>query len=116
MSDDFKNQTFKTSIGSKALVQREEQASEIAEKGSQILRSLGADLFQLEVSTGCIWVGSAAFHIYTSPALGFIQTVSQVKTLDDTPEVVAAKSLAEFSAALKAYYGRRTSKLRSGHY
>jgi len=115
MSKKYEEQKFKTDIGINALVQREDVPSEVSEKANQILRSLGRDLLQLEIPN-CKWIGSAALHIYTAPTLGFIQTITQAHTLDDCPEIVAAKSIAEFNAAVKAYYGQRSSKLRSGHY
>lgn len=117
MSDDFKKQIFKTEYGSKAIVQRENVLGEPSQMGGKIIRQLGGEYFAEAIAAeGCTYSGSCAVHIYLAPMTRQMQFVIQETTLDQTPADVANAAIRELEAAVKQYYGMKSSKLRSGVY
>ncbi len=110
-------QTFKTELGSKAIVQREDVPGDAAELGGVILRKLGGELFAEQIaSAGFEYSGSFACHIFVAPLTRTMQFITQETTLDNTPQDVANAAFRDCEAAVKKYYGMKSSKMRSGAY
>jgi hypothetical protein len=116
--NDHKKQTFKTQMGIDATVQRLEAKPEIASKPNRMLIDLGLSLqdedkFQLK---GYTYRGSAAVHIYTHDLLNQLDFISQTNPLDvyKCPQDIASRAFNDLLNSMKALYGHRRAKLRSG--
>lgn len=113
MSDinDFMTKKFNTDVGVQATVQRETAQNEQATKANKQLRELGAKLNPIP---GLKYAGSAAVHAYYSEILGQIFFISQTDTLQDCPELIAAKSFEDLRGSMMEFYSRKRQVKRSG--
>lgn len=109
---------FRDSIGQKATVNREQVDAETAAQPNRLLVNLGLAIQQepkhrLETYR---YLGSAAVHIYAHDLLGQLDIVSQANplVLYRCPEDLASKAMEDLIREMKAAYGRRHTKLRSG--
>ena len=113
-----KQKIFRDSIGQKATVQRETVGLEQASAPNRLLCDLGLKLqeepkFKLQTYK---YLGSAAVHIYLNETFKQLDFVSQANplVLYRCPEFIAAKAVDDLIREMKAAYGRRHGKLRSG--
>lgn len=113
-----KQKIFRDAIGQKATVQRETVGVEQAAIPNRMLCDLGLKIqenpkFKLETYT---YLGSAAVHIYYNETMKQLDFVNQANplVLYRCPEDVAAKALDDLIREVKAAFGRRHGKLRSG--
>lgn len=113
-----KDKIFLDSIGQKATVQRETVGIEQAATPNRMLCDLGLKIqdepkFQLKSYK---YMGSAAVHIYYNETLGQLDFVSQANplVLYRCPEPLAAKAIEDLIREMKAAYGKRHGRLRSG--
>lgn len=113
-----KDKIFLDSIGQKATVQRETVGLEQAAGPNRMLCDLGLKIqqepkFQLKTYK---YLGSAAVHIYYNELLGQLDFVSQANplVLYRCPEALAAKAIEDLIREMKAAYGKRHGRLRSG--
>jgi hypothetical protein len=113
-----KDKIFLDSIGQKATVQRETVGLEQAAGPNRMLCDLGLKIqqepkFQLNTYK---YLGSAAVHIYYNELLGQLDFVSQANplVLYRCPESLAAKAIEDLIREMKAAYGKRHGRLRSG--
>jgi hypothetical protein len=109
---------FRDSIGQKATVQREQMGAETAAKPNRALADLGLS-FQADPKNklgAYRYLGSAAVHIYVHEVLGQIDFVSQAQPLllYRCPENLAAKAFDDLLREMKAAYGKKHGRLRSG--
>lgn len=118
--EDITNQQriFRDAVGQKATVRRETASAEAAAPANRALADLGLMLqkepkLRLERYR---YLGSAAVHIYANDTLGLLDLVSQAQplVLYRCPEDVAAKAIEDLIREMKAAYGRKHGKLRSG--
>ncbi len=108
-------QTFNTQVGVKATVQRTTVPAEAASAPNKHLAELGIACHPVP-HTETRYMGSAAVHIYWHDGLQQIYFVSQVQPLDlyRCPEPLASKAFDDLLGTMKAMYGHRRGKLRSG--
>ena len=109
-----KEQTFRTQIGQKATVSREQVSNEQVTKANAQLDELGTSLNP--VPTSLKYMGSAAVHIYWNETFEQVFFISQVAPLEHNkcPEILAAKSFDDLVGTMKELYGKKRSLLRSG--
>lgn len=108
---DFIKKKFKTDIGQHAKVERFEKMDVDSTRWNSELRRIGEGLKWYE---DLRYEGSAAVHIYTSPALGQMFFISQASSLGQTSEPAAAAALSDLGNVCKNWFGNRTQRLRSG--
>lgn len=110
---DHKKQTFETQIGQKATVHREDIAREEYVQANRELEAIGK---KLDPTTNKVltYHGSMAVHIYESKTLGQLFLMTQLESLKDCPEVLAAKACTELRNQLMETYGRKAKRKRSG--
>lgn len=109
-----KEQTFKTELGTKATVQHTEMKVDEANPINRELADLGMKANpKPEVLT---YMGSAAVHIYQSAQLGHLFFVSQTQPLlwYRCPEVMVVAAFNHLLASMKATFGHRRPRVRSG--
>jgi hypothetical protein len=113
-----KQKIFRDSIGQKATVQRETVGVEQASGPNRRLCDLGLKLqeepkFKLEHYR---YLGSAAVHVYYNDTLGQLDFISQANplVLYRCPEDVAAKAIEDLIREVKAAFGKKSGRLRSG--
>lgn len=109
----FMEQKFKTDIGQKATVKREDIKNELATRTNAQLRDIGTVLNPIDQDT-LKYMGSAAIHVYQSEMLGQLFFAAQTDTLQDMPETLAATAITELKGAMQTFYGRVRRTLRSG--
>lgn len=109
---------FRDSIGQKATVQRETVGVEQASIPNRMLCDLGLKIqdepkFKLQ---NYRYLGSAAVHIFYNDTLKQLDFVSQANplVLYRCSEDIASKAIDDLIREVKAAYGRRHGKLRSG--
>lgn len=118
MSDEHEKAKFKTEIGINATIKRGLANHEISAKPNRMLVDLGLHFldqpeFQLK---GYTYKGSAAVHVFAHDLLNQLDFVSQTDSLllYKCPENLAARGFDDLLGTLKAMYGHRRPKLRSG--
>jgi len=109
---------FRDSIGQKATVQRETVGVEQSAIPNRLLCDLGLK-FQADEKLklqNYRYMGSAAVHIFYQETLKQLDFISQANPLIlyRCPEDIAAKAFDDLVREMKAAYGRRHGKLRSG--
>lgn len=118
MSNDHKNQTFKTDMGINATVQRAQANPEVAAKPNRMLVDLGQAFQEIEEFKlkGYTYFGSAAVHIYAHELLNQLDFVSQTQALElfRCPQPLASRAFDDLLGTMKLMYGGRRPKLRSG--
>lgn len=109
---------FRTEIGQRATVKREELGAEHAELMNRRLIDLGLSIqtdpeFKL---SGYQYRGSAAVHIYSHDMLNLLDFVSQSYPLQlyKCPEELASRAFDDLLRRMKLTYGKSHGKLRSG--
>lgn len=109
---------FRDSIGQKATVQRETVDRDSAARPNRQLCDLGLSFQENEKLKlqHYRYLGSAAIHIYFNETLKQLDFVAQANplVLYRCPEDVAAKAMDDLVREVKAAYGRRHGRLRSG--
>ncbi len=112
-----KTKVFRDGIGQKATVHREQVGVEKASIPNRALCDLGLSIQEMdEQMKHYRYMGSAAVHVYFNEILGHIGFVSQANplVLYRCPEELATRAFDDLLREMKAAYGKRQSKLRSG--
>ena len=109
-----KDLTFRTQIGQKATVERQNVSGEGATQANQALMLLGNNCNPLPQNMR--YMGSAAVHIFWNETLEIVQFVSQTSPLENQgcPEILASKAFDDLLGTMKQQYGHSRSRLRSG--
>jgi hypothetical protein len=109
------DQKMRNEIGISADVDRHKEGGEAAKRSNRALNDIGdfihkntPEVSQLE------YLGSAAVHIYFARALNQVCYISQTQPLLDTHERVAGPAFTDLQKSMMSYYGRKTTKIRSG--
>lgn len=108
-------QTFLTDVGVRATVDRRTVGAEAAAEPNRKLAELGLACHPAQ-HTDTKYMGSAAVHIYWHDELKQVFFVSQTQPLDlyRCPQPLAAKAFDDLVGTMKAMYGQRRGRLRSG--
>lgn len=108
-------QTFLTDVGVRATVQRTTVGAEAASLPNKHLADLGLACHP-SPTTDLKYMGSAAVHVYWHDDLKQVFFVSQTQPLDlyRCPQPLASKAFDDLLGTMKAMYGQRRGRLRSG--
>lgn len=112
-----KDLIFRDEMGQKATVERSELGGEAAEAPNRTLTELGQALQSVQPHmVNYTYLGSAAVHIYFNALIEQLDFISQTDPLvqQNCPERIAAKAFDDLLRSMKAVYGRKHGKLRSG--
>lgn len=112
-----KEKLFRTDIGQKATVHREQMGVEQANGPNRALCDLGLSIQDMDSQMKHYkYMGSAAVHVYFNEILGHIGFVSQANplVLYRCPEELATRAFDDLLREMKAAYGKSHGKLRSG--
>lgn len=101
-------------MGQGSTVQRETLAADKAAIPNRKLCDLGLELNPLPDNLA--YKGSAAVHIFWNETLQQVFYVSQTAPLDlyKCPEILASKAFDDLLGTMKAFYGHKRPRLRSG--
>lgn len=114
---DDKAKTFRTTIGQRATVHREQLGAESAALPNRMLIDVGLKMQEVDSQLQhYTYLGSAAVHVYAAPTIDSLVFASQTDALRlyKCPEELAAKAFDDLLARMKEAYGHRPGKLRSG--
>lgn len=111
MKDQKNINPLSSSMQHKAVITQEEVKSTEIAKANKVLREIGE---RINPTNGAKYLGSYAMHIYASEVLGTMFFIPQCGPLEATPELTASASFEVMRGGLKKFYGRRTSRKRSG--
>jgi hypothetical protein len=112
-----KDKVFRDSIGQKATVHRETVGTEKAAIPNRMLCDLGLSMPEADPQLkNYKYMGSAAVHIYVNEIMNHMAFVSQANplVLYRCPEDLASKAMEDLIREVKAAFGRKHGRLRSG--
>lgn len=112
-----KDLIFRDGIGQKATVHRETMSMEKASVPNRMLKDLAAEVQKSDDKLKHYdYLGSACVHIFYNHILEHIAFASQTEPLVDQlcPEILASKAFDDLLGTMKAMYGHKRGKLRSG--
>lgn len=112
-----KEKLFRDQLGQKATVQRFDLSDEKTAIVNRLLCDLGLEMQKVDGQLQHFtYMGSAAVHVFAAPTVDLQVYIPQVKPLHvyRCPQQLANAALLDLERQLKASYGLRTSKLRSG--
>ena len=102
-------------IGIFAKIDRNKAEDECASRSNKALNEIGDFIHKGRPElSGLEYCGSAAVHIYLAPTLGEMCFITQVQPLLNTAERIAGPAFTQLQKDMMTYYGRRTTKIRSG--
>ena len=110
--DDLK---MRDQIGISVDVEREKKSDDSVVRANHALCDIGDYIHANTPAVSQLdYLGSAAVHIYMAPTLNGIVYITQTGPLKDTPERVAGPAHTQLQKDMMSYYGRKTTKIRSG--
>lgn len=115
--NDHKKQAYKTEMGQKAQIHREDINGTGPAQANDALKRIGQALEELvgPENVKAEYVGSAAIHVYRyGETIKMLEFAAQTRPIIDLPEHVASSALDALRKDLQAAYGRDVQKLRSG--
>ena len=119
MSDDTRKQwddlKVRDGIGITAHVERNTEEGEAVMRANRALNDIG-DFIHANTPglKGLKYLGSSAVHIFCAEALGEVAYITQTQPLLDTEERIAGPAYTQLQKDMMKYYGRKTTKIRSG--
>lgn len=117
MSDN-EDKRFRTDIGINATIRRGLVNEDLSAVPNRRLIDLGQSFAEVEALQlkGYEYKGSAAVHVFTHELLNQIDFVSQTQglLLYKCPQNLAARAFDDLLGTMKAMYGHKRPKLRSG--
>lgn len=110
--DNDQAKLFKTQLGQGATVQRSTEKGEGPAKANFLLREIGNAVNPLPDNLE--YQGSAAVHIFYNRTLEQAFFVNQVRTLDNTNELLAQAATKDLIGTIMEFFGKKRPKMRSG--
>jgi hypothetical protein len=110
--DDLK---MRDQIGIFCDVERDKKGGDAIKRANRALNDIG-DFIHEEVPQvkELEYLGSAAVHIFLARGMQQVVYISQTQPLGETPERVAGPAFTDLQKSMMDYYGRKTTKIRSG--